>query len=190
MRGHDLIEAAVVAGFIVVWGGAAHADGGGAGTEEFAARLNGFNVTGGLNAETGAILTDGTGTFQLVLDKKSQMATYTLTYSGLTSAVTQAHIHFGKVHVPGGIMVWLCQTAAKPSPVAGTPFCPAAGGSVSGTITAASIIAISGQNVPAGNFDAFTDALGSHTAYANVHTVNFPGGEIRGQVRKSEEHRD
>lgn len=186
MRRHNFIEAAVVVGFVALWGGVAHADGGGAKSEEFSARLNGFNVTGNLNAETGAILTDGTGTLQLALDRKSQMATYTLTYSGLTSAVTQAHIHFGKVHVPGGIMVWLCQTAAKPSPVAETPLCPTTGGSVSGTITAASVIAISGQNVPAGDFDAFTDALGSHTAYANVHTVNFPAGEIRGQVRKSE----
>ena len=38
----------------------------------------------------------------------------------------------------------------------------------------------------AGNFDALTDALTSNTAYANVHTKNFPAGEIRGQVRKSE----
>lgn len=190
MRRHNLIEAVVVAGFAALSGGAALAEGGGANTDEFSARLNGFNVTGGLNAETGAILTDGIGTLQLALDRRSKMATYTLTYSGLTSAVTQAHIHFGKVHVPGGIMVWLCQTAAKMSPVAGTPFCPTAGGSVSGTITAASVIAISGQNVTAGDFDAFTDALNSHTAYANVHTVNFPAGEIRGQVRKSENDRN
>jgi CHRD domain len=184
MRLQKLIGAAVVAGFVGLWGSVAHADGGGANTEEFSARLNGFKVTGSLNAETGAILTDGTGTFQLNLDKKS--ATYTLTYSGLTSAVTMAHIHFGKEHVPGGIMVWLCQTMAKPSPTAGTPFCPTAGGSVSGTITGASVIAISGQNVTPGDFDAFADAVTSHTAYANVHTVNFPAGEIRGQVRKNE----
>jgi hypothetical protein len=188
MRRQKLIEAAVVAGILALWGGVAHADGGAANSEEFSARLSGFQELGGLNAETGAIFTDGTGTLQLELDKNSKppMATYTLTFSNLSSAVTQAHIHFAKVHVPGGIFVWLCQTAAKPSPTAGTPFCPTAGGTVTGTITAANIIAVPGQNVPAGMFDVLTEALISNTAYTNVHTVNFPAGEIRGQVRKSE----
>jgi len=183
MRRHKLIEAAVAAGFVALWGGVAHAD-------EYSARLSGFNETGGLNAESGAILTNGTGTLQLDLDNKSQTATYTLTFSDLSSAVTQAHIHFAKVHVPGGIFIWLCQTAAKPSPTAGTPFCPTAGGTVTGTITGASVIAVPTQNVTAGDFDALTDALSSNTAYTNVHTVNFPGGEIRGQVRKSEKDHD
>jgi CHRD domain len=180
-----LIGLAAAAGFIVLWSGLANAD-------EYSARLSGFNVTGGLNAETGAILTDGAGTLQLELDKKSQTATYTLTFSNLSSAVTQAHIHFGKVHVPGGIIVWLCQTMTKPSPVGAlTPFCPTAGGTVSGTITAASVVSPgtsppANQGVMAGDFDAFTDALVSDTAYANVHTANFPAGEIRGQVRQQE----
>jgi hypothetical protein len=37
--------------------------------------------------------------------------------------------------------------------------------------------------VKPGDFDALTDALFSNSAYANVHTANFPAGEIRGQVR-------
>lgn len=124
--------AAVVAGVVALWGGIAHADGSGANTEEFSARLNGFNVTGGLGAgETGAILTKGTGTLELDLDKKSQMATYTLTFSNLSSDVTQAHIHFGKVHTPGGIMVFFCTNLGNGP--AGTPPCPAGGGTVTGT---------------------------------------------------------
>jgi hypothetical protein len=58
---------------------------------------------------------------------------------------------------------------------------------VSGTITAASILAVPTQNVPAGNFGVLLAALISDTAYTNVHTANFPGGEIRGQV---EVHKD
>jgi CHRD domain len=55
---------------------------------------------------------------------------------------------------------------------------------VTGSWTAASIVAIPGQNVTAGDFDALTAALGSNTAYANIHTVKFPAGEIRGQMRQ------
>jgi hypothetical protein len=180
MRRYRLIEVAMAAGLIALGSSIARA-------ESYSARLSGFHEVGGLGAgETGAILTDGTGTLQVDLDRKSKTATYTLTFSGLTSAAQQAHIHFGKAHVAGGIVVWLCQTTAKPSPVAGTPFCPIAGGTVSGTITPASIIAVPGQNVTAGDFDALTDALTSNTAYANVHTASFPAGEIRGQVRKDE----
>jgi hypothetical protein len=60
---------------------------------------------------------------------------------------------------------------------------------VKGTWTAASVVAIAGQNVAAGNFDALVEALTSNTAYANIHTTSgttpdtaFPAGEIRGQV--------
>ena len=153
--------------------------------QEYSARLNGFNVTGAVPGPTaaasGAILTNGTGTLELYLDKDNQTATYKLTYSDLTSPVTQAHIHFGKVHVAGGIMVWLCQTTTIPGP-AETPICPEPGGTVTGTITASSVQAIATQNVTAGDFNAIEEALESNTAYGNVHTVNFPAGELRGQV--------
>ena len=55
--------------------------------------------------------------------------------------------------------------------------------------------AIPGQNVQAGAgvsgigpaaFDALVDALGSNTAYANIHTTALKGGEIRGQCRSED----
>lgn len=167
MHWHRLI-AMLTAGVVVLWGGAAHA-------KEFSAHLSGFN-------ETPAILSDGTGTFSIDLDTKAAMANYTLTYSNLSAPVTQAHIHFAKARVAGGIIVFLCTNLGNGP--AGTPTCPANGGTVTGTITASSILAVPAQLVPAGNFDALEDALTSNTAYANVHTTNAPAGEIRGQIRR------
>jgi len=162
--------------------------GGAAQAQEFSARLSGFEEVGGVGAgQTGAILSNGTGKLSLDVDKNSASASYRLSYSGLSSDVTQSHIHFGKRHVGGGIMVWLFQSAAKPSPTPGTPTCPAGGGTVTGTLTPANVVAIGTQNVTAGDFDALRDALASDTAYVNVHTVNFPAGEIRGQVRRQDD---
>jgi hypothetical protein len=156
--------------------------------EKFHTRLVGFNVIGGLGAgETGAILSGGTGTADVELNKSAQTATYTLTYdSNLSSPVLQAHIHFGKAHVAGGIMVYFCANPplGPPAPAPTPPLCPPSGGTVTGTWTAANVVAIPGQNVTAGDFDAFVQALESNTAYANLHTTNFKAGEIRGQMHK------
>jgi hypothetical protein len=154
--------------------------------DPFSATLSGFEEIGALNSNTGAILTDGEGSLQLDLDEGSQTLNYTLTYSGLTSNVTQAHIHFGKVHVAGGIFVFLCTNLGNGP--AGTPACPPAGGTVSGTITAAGVLAVPGQNITAGDFDAVIQIITSDTAYANIHTVHFPAGEIRGQITHGNGH--
>jgi len=95
------------------------------------------------------------------------------------------HIHFGKEHVGGGIVVFFCVNAPRtppPAPAAVPPACPSPSGTVSGTLHPADVVAVAAQNVPAGNFDAVVAALATNTAYVNVHTTTFPGGEIRGQI--------
>ena len=166
--------------------------------EEFFARLDGCQEIGAQNNETGAVLSNGSGTLRLSLDKQAGTATFTLTFSEVgttspkTGTVSQAHIHFGKRHVAGGVMVFFCATPPlATSPVAGTPVCPANSGTVTGTFTAASVVGPVAQNVNPGDFDALVDALESNTAYANIHTVpGFPAGEIRGQVRKGNGRND
>ena len=54
-----------------------------ASAQEFTAKLSGFQELGAINAQTGAILSSGTGTVKLDLDQKSQTVTYTLTYSNV-----------------------------------------------------------------------------------------------------------
>lgn len=192
MRRYDVTASALAAAVLAVSAGYACA-------EEFTAHLTGFNEIGSIpsgatyaQSYTGAILTDATGTLKLDLDKKAGRIAYTLTYTGpFTSDVQQAHIHFGKSRDSGGIVVWLCQTMAKPAPAQVamiTPTCTAPGptATVKGTITSDNVLAVPGQNVTANDFDAIADAITSNTAYVNIHTANFPGGEIRGQVHAEE----
>jgi hypothetical protein len=206
MRRYKLIGSALCAGVLALWGGRADA-------EEFSARLTGFQELGSLPNvtqnpttgvvtaanPTGAVLSDGTGTLELDLDEKAGTATWTLTYSNVgttppkTGTVSQAHIHFGKSRDSGGILVFFCTNLTPP---VGAPLpkpCPSPSGTVSGTWTSADIVAIAGQNVVAGNFDALVDALESNTAYANIHTTSgttpdtaFPAGEIRGQIHEGD----
>jgi hypothetical protein len=143
------------------------------GSSVFSAHLTGFR-------ETTSILTNGTANFSAVV--RNNTMSYKLTFSGLTSNATQSHIHFAQPGVNGGIFVWLCQSATNPSPVATTPMCPAAGGTVTGTITAADIVAVPTQNVVAGDFNELLRIVRAGDAYANIHTTMFPAGEIRGQV--------
>jgi hypothetical protein len=153
-----------------------------ANAEVFFTKFSGFNEIGGLGTgETGAILSDGQGTLTVNLDEVKQNLTYTLTYSGLSAPVLQAHIHLGKNHVAGGVIVFLCTNLGNGPK--GTPTCPASGGTVTGTITAASVVGPKAQNVTPGDFSALEDALTSNTAYGNIHTTKFPDGEIRGQLR-------
>jgi CHRD domain len=139
--------------------------------QEFSAHLSGFQ-------EIPAILSNGRGTFNLELHENAGTATYRLTYSGLRSPPTAANIHFGAMRVAGGVMTVLCGGSGKPA-------CPVNAGStapVTGTITSADIQAIAPQGVMAGDFGAFRDALSSNIAYINIHTLDFPDGELRGQI--------
>jgi hypothetical protein len=157
-----------------------------ANAQDFHAKFSGFNEIGGLGAgETGAINSKGQGTLALKLNRKLQSLKYTLTYSGLSAPVTQAHIHFGKKHVAGGIMVFFCSNLPNPPPE--TQACPANAGTVSGMFTAANVIGPLAQNITPGDFNALADALLSKTAYGNIHTTAFPAGEIRGEVRPDDE---
>ena len=158
--------------------------------EKFSTTLSGFEEIGGLGAgETGAILSDGAATLDLDLNRGAQTLTFTLRLNGgFTTPVTQSHIHFGKVHVAGGIIVFFCSNL--PNPPAGTQACPTSTGTVTGTIHAADVVGPTGQNVSAGDFDALADALESNTAYANVHTMKFPAGEIRGQIHRGDRDDD
>ena len=108
---------------------------------------------------------------------------YRLSYSGFTSDVTQAHIHFGQEAVNGGISVWLC---ANNPPItnapAGTQTCPTRGGTITGVIERDDVTGPAAQGITTGEWEEFVKALRAGVTYANVHTVDRGGGEIRAQL--------
>jgi hypothetical protein len=132
--------------------------------------------------EVPAVSSAAGGRFKASIDNASNSIHYELSFSGLEGDVRQSHIHFGQHGVNGGIMMWLCQSAANPSPVASTPVCPQSG-TVNGTLTASDVVGPSGQGVAATEFAEAVRAIRSGIAYVNVHSSKFPGGEIRGQLR-------
>lgn len=170
---------AVVSGLVLVGGSAAAGTGGAAprtaGHEEGVThtRLGGYQ-------EVPAVSTDGRGRFRAALAMSGESARYRLAYSGLSSPVQQAHVHFGQRSVNGGISVFLCTNLGN-GPV-GTPTCPAAGGVVTGTITAEDVIGPTTQGIAPGELEEIVAAVVAGVAYVNVHTDTFPGGEIRGQL--------
>lgn len=129
------------------------------------ARLTGFQ-------EAPSILSDGTGVFTASVGSSS--LTYSLTFSDLSSSATGAHIHFGEPGVNGAIVVFIC---GGPKPA-----CPTGGATLTGTITGADVLAVPAQGVTGGSFDDLLRILGSGDSYVDVHTTNFPAGEIRGQI--------
>lgn len=120
------------------------------------------------------VLTEARGTFRARLTENA--VEYELTYEGLSSDAIAAHIHFGHPTDNGGILIFLCGGDD-------TPACPLREGTVRGTITAANILAIPEQGVAAGDVNGLLRIVRAGLAYVNVHTQNFPDGEIRGQVR-------
>lgn len=100
----------------------------------------------------------GTGTGVVLLNSSEDQITVNLTFSGLTSSVTAAHIHgAGAPGVNAGVLFDF--SSATPAATSGT--IP----EQTFSISAAQVV-----QLKAGQF------------YFNIHTANFGSGEIRGQI--------
>ena len=166
--------AALVVVIVLALAGAAAAFGGG--PSHFRTTLDGFHE------QPLAISTNGSGTFSARINNTGDTIRYTLTFGSLTSTVTQAHIHIGAPNQVGGIAVFLCTNLGNGP--AGTQTCPTGPGpvTVTGTIHAADVLPVAAQNLHAGDLTALIAAMRAGASYVNVHSMNFPIGEIRGPL--------
>ena len=174
-RGRLQLAAAVALVFGLAVASIALASGGNKGHgkhgKNFRAKLIGFN-------EVPATNSNGRGKLRLTLTDTE--ITFRLDYSGLSGNPAASHIHVGQQNVNGGVAVFFCGGGGKPA-------CPAStSGTVSGTITAADLVGPAAQGypaAPAGKLADLEKAIKAGVSYANIHTAQFPAGEIRGQIK-------
>ena len=100
-----------------------------------------------------------------------------------TSNLTGSHIHVQQPGANGPIVLHFCTNQTPPAGVPTPQACPTAGGTITGTLTAADFIPSAAATALGVN--TFADAVAqilSGGAYVNAHTEVNTGGEIRGQL--------
>lgn len=123
----------------------------------------------------------GSGSAQVTLDTTAQTVSIMTDWAGLSGVTTVAHIHCC-VAAPGTVGV-----AVTPGTFPGFPVGISSGSYASGALDlnnastyTASFLTTFGGGTTDGAQAALLSGLQSGTAYLNIHTDTFPGGEIRG----------
>jgi CHRD domain len=93
-------------------------------------------------------------------------------------------------------MVFFCTNLTAPAGVPAPQPCPQGEGTITGVLTEADIVGPGAQGIcpplpttppcvsqtSETRFSQLIEALRAEAAYGNVHTMAFPGGEVRGQI--------
>jgi len=135
-------------------------------TKTFTANLVGDN-------EVPPINTKATATLKLSV---GSTISFTITYADLSTPLLFSHFHFAPTKVAGGVMIFLCGGGGQPN-------CPQTlSGTITGTITPDNVVALAAQGIAAGDLTSALEAVTEGNSYINMHTTQFPGGELRGQI--------
>ena len=110
-----------------------------------------FNAFANGAQEVPVITTPASAVGSFMVSSLTGKITYNIVANGLSSAINNAHLHFGEFGRSGGVAVPLNYN----------------GNTLTGTVAIT---------------NAIFDSLSNGRIYLNIHTVNNPGGEIRGQV--------
>jgi hypothetical protein len=136
----------------------------------FTAHLSGDN-------EVPPVDTNGQGQAIFTLSEDGTELHYKLIVAN-TKNVTQAHIHCGEAGINGPVVVFLFGFVAGGVTQNGIL--------AEGTITSANIIPRASSAACMGGlatFENLVERLQNGSVYVNAHTVDFEGGEIRGQIK-------
>jgi CHRD domain len=158
---------------------AAIACGGGSGTNGVVTGVNTsletFRATMNGPSEVPATTSAGTGTFVATLDTVTNIFTYDITFTGLTSAAILAHIHGPATTTQGaGAMVDFGSLPGATFDL----------GMTAGKGHGALVLNASNSITAGLRGDSLRKLLFAGLTYVNIHTANNAGGEIRGQITK------
>ena len=130
----------------------------------------GTHLTG--SEEVPAVDTNAQGQAIFKLSKDGTELHYKLIVANIEN-VLMAHIHMAPAGQNGGIEVWLYPASPPPQLIPGRTN----GVLAEGVITEGDLV---------GTLTTMEDLIAAMRAgntYVNVHTTEFPGGEVRGQIR-------
>jgi len=140
----------------------------GHGEGQFKADLTGYN-------EVPAVVTTGSGQVTIAVSSDQTSLNVTLNFTDLVGVAQSANLYLGLPGTIGGAVAPICGTTK--------PACPTtADGTVTITLSASDVLAITAQGLAAGDLATAIQALANGAIYVNVTTTTFPNGEIRGQL--------
>jgi CHRD domain len=153
-----------------------------ASAEVIAVHLIGYNET------PVTINSAGTASFVVRINEDGTSIEYELSYGGLSSTVLQSHIHFGEPAISGPVVLFLCTNLGNaPATVPAPQACPTQPATITGTLTAANVIAnTAGIDSGAAGFAEMVKAIRAGAAYVNLHTTSHPSGEVRARLKSGD----
>lgn len=117
--------------------------------------------------------TNATGQTIFKLSKDGTELEYKLIVANIEN-VTMAHIHVAPAGANGGVVAWLYPDSAPPQLIPGRTN----GILAEGIITSADLVG----SLAGATLQDLIDLMIAGQTYVNVHTSQYPGGEIRGQI--------
>jgi hypothetical protein len=158
----QLLLAAVATAFIAVVTTPAQAQ-----TIELTATLTGANETPAPGIASGSY-----GTATVTVDLATQTINWVIDVWNMPSGVNNAHFHVGGPGLAGPTVV----NVAFPANIS-NDF------RLTGSATSANLMVRADQGIR--SWEDFLQSLVGGQTYLNIHSANFPGGEIRGQVLRA-----
>lgn len=124
--------------------------------------------------EVPAVETQAQGQAMFKLSADGESLDYKLIVANIDN-VLMAHIHLAPAGENGDIVVWLYPDAPPPQLIEGRT----QGVLAEGTITADDLVG----PLEGASMEDLLDEIRAGNTYVNVHTSEFGGGEVRGQIR-------
>ena len=128
------------------------------------------------------VVSSGTGLATIVLDPTAQTLQVNATFSGLTSNTVAAHIHCcAPLGTNAGVATTLPAFPGFPLGVTSGTYSSAVFDLTQPLIYNPAFVTLQGGTIAGAEAALIAGITGGQT-YFNIHTVNFGGGEIRGQL--------